>query len=211
MADLPTRSEHEEKLAAALAVAWDRWNSRAARGGRLSWDELRDRIATDPAILGEMADTFLDAAKHQHEEAGILFDEAQLAAAALQWSRLYVPTLAGEIAGTSRASVELAMVSGDNMADILSRVHSPDRAITIAITETTRAITEAGWAVAGMLVLVDGQPAREPVWRTERDGRVCPTCAPLDGTRRDVWGNQFPAGPGAHPRCRCRLEWLEVS
>ncbi len=48
-------------------------------------------------------------------------------------------------------------------------------------------------------------------WVTEEDGRVCPICAPLDGTKRGVWAAKFPQGPPAHPRCRCQIIYSSQS
>lgn len=45
------------------------------------------------------------------------------------------------------------------------------------------------------------------VWLTERDDRVCPTCAPLDGEVRDL-DKPFSNGrqaPSAHFKCRCAV------
>lgn len=44
-------------------------------------------------------------------------------------------------------------------------------------------------------------------WHTERDGRVCPICAPLDGEPESTWRDKFPNGPKAHVACRCYLDW----
>lgn len=65
---------------------------------------------------------------------------------------------------------------------------------------------QGAWTTTGPLDVGDGLT---PVWITERDERVCPICAPLDGQPADAWRDGFPFGPPAHPKCRCHLEYQE--
>jgi HK97 family phage portal protein len=48
------------------------------------------------------------------------------------------------------------------------------------------------------------------IWLTERDERVCPVCAELDGMPPDLWREQYPLGPPAHPWCRCSLRLVRL-
>jgi hypothetical protein len=80
----------------------------------------------------------------------------------------------------------------------------PGRVGSVATTETTAAGTAGEEAAArdaakrvGIII--------ESYWRTERDSKVCPVCYPLDGKAEDVWRKYAPAGPPAHPNCRCHL------
>lgn len=46
------------------------------------------------------------------------------------------------------------------------------------------------------------------IWRTEPG--ACKNCAPLEGTRPNVWKKEAPNGPPYHPRCRCWLEHIAI-
>lgn len=46
------------------------------------------------------------------------------------------------------------------------------------------------------------------IWRTEPG--ACKNCAPLEGTRPNVWQKEAPKGPPYHPRCRCWLEHVAI-
>lgn len=82
----------------------------------------------------------------------------------------------------------------------------PARANTIAATETTRANTAAEqWAQNQQQA--QGAKRLTSTWNTERDGRVCPVCAPLHGRTDAGWQSVIPAGPPAHPNCRCFLTY----
>lgn len=41
------------------------------------------------------------------------------------------------------------------------------------------------------------------VWEIE-DADACPVCQELDGETDELWGEEYPGGPPAHPNCRCR-------
>ena len=78
------------------------------------------------------------------------------------------------------------------------------RAQMIATTEITRAQSEA----AAMYKRELDKRGVETVerWVTAEDEHTClDICEPLDNTMRDVWGQQFPDGPPAHPNCRCGI------
>lgn len=79
-----------------------------------------------------------------------------------------------------------------------------DAAETTGITTTTRGISTSERAAA------NDEGAKRGVqvdvkWVTERDGKVCPICRPLDGKPSIEWVDRFPVGPPAHPNCRCDL------
>lgn len=83
-------------------------------------------------------------------------------------------------------------------ADIMSK----DRAETIVLTETARAMTVVENEVSKRLGI------KEKIWRTSLDERVCPICSELDGDKVPIDGlfqGEFE-GPPAHPRCRCYRE-----
>jgi len=79
----------------------------------------------------------------------------------------------------------------------------PMRAKMIAITETTRASSQATTSYKDYLAQRGIQMIR--VWNTENDEIVkkCPICYPLNGKTEDVWGSEYPDGAPAHVNCRC--------
>lgn len=95
--------------------------------------------------------------------------------------------------------------------EALDDVFTAERRKTIATDETTIALTkgqrEAGARGDGASTEAGQSVTVELIWQTEHDNRVCPRCAPLEGTTEEVWGKVFPEGPGpeAHPNCRCGL------
>jgi hypothetical protein len=86
------------------------------------------------------------------------------------------------------------------------RLLADSRAENVAITETTNAVSLAEKTVAdrmGELGLnVDA------LWITKRDERVCRVCGPLHLQPISQWRDDYPAGPPAHPRCRCYLDYF---
>ena len=132
--------------------------------------------------------------------------------AVLTWATEQAGIRAQGLTATTRDSVNqahAAYVDGMTDAEVLALLHygfTTSRPALIAISETTDALSSAVLIYAALIALL-GVPSAD-VWNTRADEKVCPICGPLHGTRRDVWGEQFPRGPHAHPRCRC---WLSLS
>lgn len=150
--------------------------------------------ATAAAILRgseieeELSATFEAAVWKMAEENRWEFPEDRVTPAADAWARAQAVGLSAMIG----AGVEVSQSQAD----------------LIGITETTRAISAGekfavGLAVA--LLIMFAMPVR--VWRTERDAKVCSVCSPLDGRKDNEWPAIFMAGPPAHPRCRCWIDW----
>jgi len=87
----------------------------------------------------------------------------------------------------------------------------PDRANRVATTGTTQAASAGSeFAIQQTVGFSEAD-----MWFTENDERVCPVCAPLHGTFRRVWSQQFPNGPPAHSPgsypidapCRCWISY----
>lgn len=76
------------------------------------------------------------------------------------------------------------------------------RAERIVLTETAQAMKTVELITAKKNGIV------YTIWRTSRDERVCPICAPLHGVKAKI-GKLFDGehdGPPAHVSCRCYLE-----
>lgn len=104
----------------------------------------------------------------------------------------------------------------DTMVARYAERHLVDRAKLIARTETLKA-AHAGqrmnWDAAADQGLFDRGSARV-VWQVADDDRLCPECAPLDGTTVAFEGGTFESAtrsdhvtedPPLHPGCRCTL------
>lgn len=82
-----------------------------------------------------------------------------------------------------------------------------DRLLNISISEVTNAVSGGEFSAANRFTSTTGLTATAH-WFTERDEKVCKTCAPLHGQPFEVWQGRFPNGPTAHVRCRCYLTWV---
>lgn len=89
-----------------------------------------------------------------------------------------------------------------------SKTLGDDRIERIGATEITRSISagEGGLVASVRLQLGWGVVA---IWNTERDGKVCPICRPMDGTDEDFFGPRV-GFPPAHVNCRCFATWKIV-
>lgn len=103
-----------------------------------------------------------------------------------------------------RARAEGGMTNDEIMAQLLP-AFGKRRAEMIAITEYTRAASNATSVYQAYLEDYGIKTTR--VWNTENDeiSRKCPICAPLNGKTEDVWREKHPEGAPAHPRCRCDI------
>ena len=216
--ELPNRDQEENALAALLLVVFEEWERDLIHGGFVPWEAYRARV--EAILTQRLAGVFLLIALLFGRDRGFSLELDSMAAAAVA----YASARASEVATNLRASVQAAyqaavnLVFGGgptlppgapsprNLRDALAGILSRARALTLATTEVTQAQS------AGNIRAVQEYQARtglvlEGIWITERDARVCPICAPLQGTTRAEWGDRFPLGPPAHPNCRCSLSF----
>jgi SPP1 gp7 family putative phage head morphogenesis protein len=170
-------------------------------------------------IRPELASLTTAEALRLSAEIGIEFDPAVINAQAVEFARNYSFELVQGLTDTTRKVVQEAIATffetpgatqedieramRESLGDELEPAFSASRARAIAITETTRAAAE-GTNELQRLFSADGiQMIR--VWHTRNDELVCPICGPLNGQPESVWSVQFPAGPPAHPNCRCSI------
>lgn len=83
------------------------------------------------------------------------------------------------------------------------RLFEPSRGETVAITETTTAISLGERDVVDRMEELGVEI--DALWITKRDEQVCKVCGPLHNQPISQWEDDFPVGPPAHPRCRCFL------
>lgn len=142
---------------------------------------------------------------------GVSFDPAAIAADADIWITSYVPQLIKGLTETTAKVVTTAVseyrqTPGITQADLvnaLTPAFGAERAEMIAVTEVTRAQTQA--ITQYQTMLAKSGVTMQARWNTSHDETVCPICAPLGGTGPADWPADAANGPPAHVRCRCFL------
>lgn len=97
-------------------------------------------------------------------------------------------------------------------AKYAARLHR-QRAETIAITELAHAYNNAECMVVQDAYLFGNIGSANKQWSTAFDERVCPTCGKMDGEKVSLF-DPFSSGlfvPPAHPRCRCTVNYVDVT
>ena len=96
-------------------------------------------------------------------------------------------------------------VTNEELIAQLTPAFGKRRAEMIAVTEYTRSASNATTVYSNYLQEYGLKTER--VWNTENDEivRRCPICYPLNGKTAEVWGERYPEGAPAHPRCRCDI------
>ena len=131
--------------------------------------------------------------------------------------------VAAEAAQTAETAAEAIQRERDAYFERIDPLFRPTRSESIAITETTRAISQ-GEGNGRLIIETNTGRVLESIWMTEVEKfgtdppigppppyGVCPICLPFHKKREPAWHNEFPTGPPAHPRCRCFLDWRVLS
>ena len=156
------------------------------------------------------------------ESMGIGIDWTLPFTEAADWARKYGGKLVRGVTRTTRDRIGVQVGNWieqpDKTLDDLWRAIMDDHAFSrararlIAITETTAAYARGEMEAAGQLEK-EGYFEYMKQWQTASDDRVCPICAPLQGTdvlgTRGVFDSRIGPlkGPPAHPGCRC---WVNM-
>jgi len=186
--DLPNRADREAELAAALMLLF---KDHSVSAGAVA-------TAVQPALQKTYIDGSLNLLQATSADPHPAPSNEAMDVEAEKWAKSYAITLGKEIADSTRELL-------DGAADI-DAVYGQPRAEMIAATEVTRAISAAeAWLV--VFWAAEGFESHERRWHTEGDGHVCPICRPLNRAPESVWADRIPAGPPAHPNCRCWLDY----
>jgi hypothetical protein len=201
----------EEALRRKLTTTLQAQRARVAQaimdGANIDWDtiaaELRGVLA--PALAGAAT-----------TQAGLFaaglnipLDIAKINVAAWAWANQYSFELVKGITATTQALVgqvvsQFIATPGMTIGDLAAAIEVPfgaARAQMIAVTETTRAYTQANMVTQSMLRDMGVNTVR--VWQTSKDDKTCEDiCVPLDGLEESEWGD-YADGPPAHVNCRC--------
>ena len=219
MPDLVTRSRHEEEIAALLLLLFGEWQDRP-------WDAKAFEDQLVGTLSGTLASVYAESGRQFVDLYAPGIDPNVVAVNAERWEVRFLPILAAELASTtepgrtgafSPARAEMAAITEVTRAISAAEFGIAGYLATVDDPEVTGAVSDAELGIAGYLATVDDPGLRKllvPIWYTALDERVCPICAPLHRTGKEVWGKMFPLGPPAHPRGRCWLTWelsVEVS
>lgn len=209
MPDLATRTSHETEVASLVLLYLQDLEDALRSGQQVDWLQWTTSLAA--ALARPLASTFLEAAEQLvGEHDGWLGDGQDRAQ---QWASQEADWVAARMAATTRNAVAAAQQRwargvGDNFMADLEHHFSSSRAESVAITETTEAISQgenygAAELAAIAILLI-------PLWVTEEDPDVCERCAAYNRDRQNVWQGDAPTGPPLHPGCRCHLQWVRI-
>ena len=222
MPDLRHRTEIERELAYGFAVALHRQRRELAEmgledaAGRDAGDWQRDEKELAAAAYLLLRRPWEDSYKFLAGSLGLIVRPDVRSRDYDQWAVPYTQRLAGGLVATNREVVNrlnALRVEGESLTreqTQLMPLVTRNRITGIAITETTTGASVGEESAASQFLVVNGRLLL-PYWQTERDEKVCPICGPLDDKPGAEWRDRFPAGPPAHPRCRCWKEWRAVT
>jgi len=202
------RTPIEESMQEAVQAVFDEYEPRfaddIADGQEPDYDGLKKALIA--VLVVYLVRAFMDEVATLEAEYDVSFDPAELAAVANEWAMGYAPREAERLIATTQKTVNTTAlawaaetVSRDELDDMLHPAFNATRAILIAITLITVALSRAFDSYRDMLTSLGFDFVE--IWETAGDDRVCRFCAPLDGTER---GAGWTEPPPLHGRCRCR-------
>jgi hypothetical protein len=185
-----------------------------AEGEEPDYEPLRVALAT--ILTTYLIRAFMDGVSELEVEYDIAFDPADMAASANEWASTYAQAEAVRLIGTTQkvvngvsAKYAAEEITRDQIEEMLEPAFSKSRAALIAITLITVAASLAFDNYGDLLKALGVRV--EVYWETMEDEMVCEhICAPLHNQPESVWAAQFPGGPPAHGRCRCRRRFVLV-
>jgi hypothetical protein len=177
-----------------------------ADGVDIDWEAMMAELRG--AMTPALAATATQQAAIYAAALNIPLDIAKVNVVAWAWATSYSYELITGITDTTRALVsqvtaQFIATPGMTVGDIAAALEvpfGPVRAQMIAVTETTRAYTQANLIMQSRLREMGVETVR--VWQTSKDDKVCNICGPLDSKPESEWG-EYAGGPPAHVRCRC--------
>jgi len=209
----PSRDESERRLERIVRGVFGEYAPQALQAV-ISGGDTEDVLAALDATLRsgitpEITRIAYEEVLRQALEVGIAFDPVVVNAAALDWAQRYAYDLVSGITGTTRDLLRQAIaqyIATPGMTEaqleaLIAPAFGPVRAQMIAVTEVTRAYSQASNLYQRLLAETGFETTR--VWRTRHDERVCPICGPLEDRPESDWPDDLRAGPPAHVNCRC--------
>jgi hypothetical protein len=203
-----------DKIAATLKKYNDEVIAQIEAGEAIDWDSFERKVKL--IIETELASSAQAELARLGGAVGFDFDPTRYDEAARQWARQYSYSLIRDMTENTRKVVQDAMTKfteGQGMTrgalqDLLKPAFGDVRASAIAVTETTRAYSQAQTIYKDLLA---GEGVTmERVWHTVKQ-EVCKVCNSLDGQienaqglfHSDLSGQDYRQPPDPHVNCRC--------
>lgn len=204
---LPQEKSFYDRIVKEMEKRGATWARQIVQGKDVD-PSLRDVIA--PVMQSELTKYI----ERRFGELGAEFvpmDQATATNRINDWLADYVPIQTRLIDETSAQRIQQVITTYRNtpgmtiqdVADMLRPIADPSRAAMIAVTEMTRASTQA--VNQYKEYLAENGVTTTTYWSTQNDNIVedCPICSPMDRVPQDEWPADLADGPPAHPRCRC--------
>jgi HK97 family phage portal protein len=193
-----------DKIAPQLQKRGEVWARQIVQGKQPD-PSLRDVVA--PAVTEELTRVMTNRIDRLGTQFSLPQDNAD--GVVLDWLADYMPQFNTGLDATtqnllSKIIAQYRTTPGmtiDNVIASLRPAFDKSRARAIAITEITRAASQA--TIEYQTYLASKGLLYERIWNTDADELVCPICVPLNNKGEDVWIAEYPSGPPAHVRCRC--------
>lgn len=159
-------------------------------------------------ISSVLEDVYLIQAFGLAEQVNLAVDWMLVNQHAIDWAARWGMQKATELNGRTREMV-VDLVQKyyteswdlDELTRRISIFYAPERARTVAITETTNAAVQSQIQMADDLKQIYNVQFKE-VWKTNIDDRTCEVCEPKDGHPVSEVGY-----PPEHVNCRCYVEY----
>lgn len=170
-------------------------------GDAAFWESQREVFLQ---AIGAIPDEILQQGIEAARSLGLAVDFDLTNEAVLRFAKTYINDWWKGLNRTQRnvlrAALRAHIATGGTLESLAAKIaplFGEGRAMTIAVTETTRLFAEgnlAAYRTAGVTHVE---------WQTVKDTRVDPICEALQGKRWRV--DNVGETPPAHPRCRCFL------
>ena len=179
----------------------------------IDFDDLSDDEEAELILI--LTDAVRKGVKLFGQRVGLEPDYTVVNTRAAEWARRYVGQLVKGISETTREALRQAIATfaetpGFTIGDIMKQLpFTAERALMVAVTETTRAYAQGNRL--GAKQLQEQWPGVKVIrtWFTNNDDLVCPVCGQLNGAEVGA-DDPFKLADGtevddppAHPNCRC--------
>jgi hypothetical protein len=160
------------------------------------------------------------------QEIGIPLDYSGINKKVLAWAKKHAGRLVKDVDAATRPILKDAInlyvsTPGFNLQDLMDMLTkapiaplTPERALRIGVTETTRVFAKGAQLGAEQLKAEHPDVLVTMIWYTDNDDRVCDLCGPLHDTEVEYGGTFYDPKPpyedGFPPRhvnCRCVVNY----
>jgi DNA-binding protein len=211
--EIPDRDQHEAELLALLLLLFDELTADLIADRIVPWQGYIERVRV--ALANELAAVYVLAVLVTAAQQGITADTRELTGSAITWAVGHASAVANRLIAriqTGFLTIRNALLPRAARDEQIRNLANRSTAEGIVVTEITTARV-AGQTYAVQLFQRTTGLVLEGIWQCvedstgKPDSRVCPICRPLHDKPKAIWGNLFPLGPPAHPRCRCTLSY----